>query len=592
MKLYNKIFSVFFIFSSFFCFSSEVTGKFPVTILTYPKGSEAEMFSNKPEIHMLCTEFENHPFDEFIQFSSPIDSERRIAFDEAFGKDKEIRLISTETIISYVKSKESERFESFIKIYGNINDLRTTPKTISEAFAKMTKVYVKELNTAEDISLKEPSNIEEIEFNEESDSKHYFKYEVLSFDEHDKAFNELVRETSETDFGRKSLTLFLLCHYCLGHPIFGKDLDLMIETTEFASDYPLIQADLHKINLNRNNQIGLLSIDKKSGTLEFRKDFYTYSDIFCHELNHAIHFILGRTSFKKLDTQKYLENMFLKELFYNGIEKIKSKLRENYLENIKSKEDLISIFNKSFLLEFRNKLSKDIILGNQKNVSELLYEHDICDLSEIEETAKTPGITQENDNTTIISLIIKYYIQNQFNDQFLKDLDSKDLEELKLILKNVIDAFVSNEKSIDEVLNYRKHHNSNYSYLYSFLDEEIFKQKDLLCEKYCEYISNIIVLEMFYDLEETNNILGIELINDVLFINELSEIHQFLLRGDTFRFGYIDDTDDSEQMIYLLLKNVFPKEDCKALVDFMKLNAPSKRALDILLQLHSLDKSI
>ncbi|MDO4975168.1 MAG: hypothetical protein Q4E61_02480 [Alphaproteobacteria bacterium] len=552
MKLYNKIFSVFFIFSSFFCFSSEDTGQFPVTILTYPKGSEAEMFSDKPEIHMLycddCDlfpEFQNHPFDEFMQFSSPIDSEtnseRRIAFDKFFGKDKEIRLISTETIISYVESKEPERFESFIKIYGNITDLLTTPKTISEAFAKMTKVYVKELNTADDISLKAPSNIEEIEefeVNEESDSKYYFKYEVLSSADHDNDFNELVRETSKTDVGRKSLTLFLLCHYCLGHPIFGKDLDLMIETTEFASDYPLIQADFHKINLDRYNQIGVLSIDKKSKTptLEFRKDFYTYSDMFCHELNHAIHFILGRTSYsyKKFDTQKYLESTFLKELFCNGIEEIKSKLRKNYLGNIKSKEDLISILNEGFLLEFRDELSKKIILENQKNVSELLYEHDICNLSEIEETTKTPEMTQENDNTTIISLIRKYNTQNSFNDQFLEELASKDLEELKLILKNVIDNFVSNEESIDELLNPRYYYSSSYAHLYSFLDEEIFKKKDLVCEKYCEYISNLIVLKIFYNLEETNNILGIELINDVLFINELSDIHQFLLRGDHF----------------------------------------------------------
>lgn len=132
MKLYNKIFSLFFL--HFFYFSSEVAGKFLVKMLTYPKGSEAEMFSDKSEIHMLLTEFEEHPFDEFIQFSSPIDSEKRIDFDESFGKD----------------------------------------------------------------------------------------------------------------------------------------LDLMIEANDFTSDYPLIQADFHKINLNRNNQIGLLSIDKKSGTFEFR----------------------------------------------------------------------------------------------------------------------------------------------------------------------------------------------------------------------------------------------------------------------------------------------------------------------------------
>lgn len=610
MKLYNKIFSVFFIFSSFFCFSSEVTGPFPVKMLTYPKGSEAEMFSDKREIHMLycydCDlfpEFENHPFDEFIQFSSPIDSEtnskRRIAFDKAFGKDKEIReirLISTETIIRYIKSKEPERFESFIGNYGNITDLLTNSEKISEAFSKIKKVYVKELNTTEDISLKEPSNIEEIEVNEESALKYYFRYEVLYSADHDNDFNKLVRETSETPFGRKSLTLFLLCHYCLGHPIFGKDLDLMIETTEFASDYPLIQADLHKINLDRYNQIGVLSIDKKSKTptLEFRKDFYTYSDMFCHELNHAIHFILGRTSYsyKKFDTQKYLESTFLKELFCNGIEEIKSKLRKNYLGNIKSKEDLISILNEGFLLEFRDELSKKIILENQKNVSELLYEHDICNLSEIEETAKTPGITQENDNTTIISLIRKYNTQNSFNDQFLEELASKDLEELKLILKNVIDNFVSNEESIDELLNHRYYYSSSYAHLYSFLDEEIFKKKGLVCEKYCEYISNLIVLEMFCNLEETNNILGIELINDVLFINELSDIHQFLLRGDTFRFGYIDDTEQHDDMVYFLLENVLPREDCKALVDLIKLNTPSKRALDTLLQLHSLDKSI
>lgn len=169
---------------------------------------------------------------------------------------------------------------------------------------------------------------------------------------------------------------------------------------------------------------------------------------------------------------------------------------------------------------------------------------------------------------------------------------SKDIEELKLILKNVIDNFVSNEENIDELLNHRYYSSSSYAHLYSFLDEEIFKEKDLVCEKYCEYISNNIISAIFCDLEETNNILGIELINDVLFITELSDIYQFLLRGDTFRFGYIDDTDESEQMLYFLLENVMPGENCKALVDLIKLNTPSKRALDTLLQLHNLDKSI
>ncbi|MDO4975169.1 MAG: hypothetical protein Q4E61_02485 [Alphaproteobacteria bacterium] len=45
-------------------------------------------------------------------------------------------------------------------------------------------------------------------------------------------------------------------------------------------------------------------------------------------------------------------------------------------------------------------------------------------------------------------------------------------------------------------------------------------------------------------------------------------------------------------MVYFLLENVLPREDCKALVDLIKLNTPSKRALDTLLQLHSLDKII
>lgn len=56
-------------------------------------------------------------------------------------------------------------------------------------------------------------------------------------------------------------------------------------------------------------------------------------------------------------------------------------------------------------MNFVIKLLKDIILENQKKVSKLLYEHDICDFSEIEETAKTSGMMQETYNTIIISLI-------------------------------------------------------------------------------------------------------------------------------------------------------------------------------------------
>ncbi len=47
MKLYNRMFSVFF---SFLCFSSEIVRPFSAKMLTYPK------FSDKPEIQKLYWE--------------------------------------------------------------------------------------------------------------------------------------------------------------------------------------------------------------------------------------------------------------------------------------------------------------------------------------------------------------------------------------------------------------------------------------------------------------------------------------------------------------------------------------------------------
>jgi len=117
------------------------------------------------------------------------------------------------------------------------------------------------------------------------------------------------------------------------------------------------------------------------------------------------------------------------------------------------------------------------------------------------------------------------------------------------------------------------------------LDEKVLEEKDSVCEPFFNEKMDALIQIIFEDPEETNNTLGIELIDGILFINEFSDIYSPILKRKPFRFGYIACN-------HLDCYFIFHEKDAisdwlkKSINDILTLNTPSERAINALLQLH------
>ncbi len=419
MKLYNKIFSTFFVFSLFFCFSMDA-------------GDATSGPGAVPEVLFTCDKYT----EEFNRFSKRINPERRAAFDALIRDIEEpeiiqdIRVISPDSIIDYVKAKASVKFQKFEDAYGPVSDLLKDKDGILEVMSGTKISYGRKLP-------KEPADQDD-------------KYGIFPSNARmgngktlEGSFKDLINETLKTEFGMKTLTLFLICHHCLGAPGFEPGSELLIVLGDFASGYPMLRLDLEGSESDEDSICGPLSIDRSGKTLEFRPGMINPFVAFCHELNHATHFMLGMTSKLPIDADTYLRNPFLRELIAGNIEEIKAKI----------------------------------------------------------------------------------------------------------------------------IPEFRKHG----LHIYGSCDRE----------------AALIIQSMVMNAEEFNNILGLELIGNVLYINELSDIYQYLSTGDFFRFGYIDNSARAVSLYFC----DYGDSVCKYLMfDFVTKNVPTERAFKVLLQLHGLDK--
>ncbi|MDR2645940.1 MAG: hypothetical protein LBC04_02060 [Holosporaceae bacterium] len=68
-----------------------------------------------------------------------------------------------------------------------------------------------------------------------------------------------------------------------------------------------------------------------------------YGDTLCHELNHGTHTMLGLGEYSRQFVHEYMQNPFLKELFFNGLENIETHIRMLLSEKLKSINDVVSL---------------------------------------------------------------------------------------------------------------------------------------------------------------------------------------------------------------------------------------------------------
>lgn len=249
--------------------------------------------------------------------------------------------------------------------------------------------------------------------------------------------------------------------------------------------------------------------------------------------------ILGRVNYSEFPIQQYLEYPFLRELMTNGFEEIKTRLKEAILERIKTRKDLRDVFDYSFVgHNILIKSEKQDILKNKDLVCDLMYNDTLKRLQDSLEEPREPRVTYYPIETMLISEIIYKGGPSE------EELSTKGLDELKLILKETILKWIQTQEGVDDISlwSYRDWYPEDYPTLCEFLkslDEKALEEKDSVCEPFFNDIMNDLIHSIFENSEETNNILGIELIDGILFINEFSDIYSALSKRKPFRFDYI-----------------------------------------------------
>ena len=227
-----------------------------------------------------------------------------------------IKIIDVNTITSWVRTKSPEKFSEFETKFGGPELLIANPSKIAEIFKNGQKQYLEKTKEG---------------FFE--DGSHYIEIQGIQPDKLNLCNIELngyIDDIAKTEFGRKVLTTYCLCKYCLKDNFADTPiLSVLIAEDECAvtkgGNDLYLKFDLHNAK-EKISQIRGNFISAENRSLDVLP--FSVEECLCHEFIHMIHDMLNIRDTQCFNKESIVHLPLFKELFINGFETIKETANE------------------------------------------------------------------------------------------------------------------------------------------------------------------------------------------------------------------------------------------------------------------------